>query len=72
MVGLDLFEVFDRDLSIPIKLRELVSKLVWTEIPVVVSTFDLDLEILLDQALSVTKLKRSYASLVEENYDALS
>lgn len=47
-------------------------KLILSEIPSVISFFALDLENLLDQTVSITKLKRSFASLFEEKSDTFS
>lgn len=72
VAGLDLLGVVEDDLPVLTELRELLSKLIRPGTPAVISAFALDLELLLDQAVSVTKLKRSSASLVEEKLGALS
>ncbi|KAI5436644.1 hypothetical protein KIW84_022958 [Lathyrus oleraceus] len=53
-------------------VRELAFKLGRLEIPASIYAFAIDLEILIDQSVLVTKLKRSPSSLFEEKPSALS
>lgn len=71
IVGLYLLGVVSNDLPILVEVRELVSRLVHSDVPTVIFAFVLDLEILLDQAVSVTNLKKSSTNLLEEKYGVL-
>lgn len=72
IANLDLLGTIANDLPIIVEVRELVYRMVQLEAPAAISAFVLDLEILMDQAVSIKNLMKSSINLLEEKYDALS